>query len=278
MRVSLTILAAISLAACSPSVPDSGQGVGFDDYDTYLNARAGGAGQPAVPESLILPPPAQLQPIAPSTAFSTSSAAAAIDNATGAAPQQGQIIGTAVPQAPLQPIIAQPVLEQPVFVPPAPLANGELAAVRPRGNAPAGITETVQEMTAVPGGVSDEQDFEAVAARETIESDKARIEQNRAKYQIDQPGALPQRTASTGTNIVEYALATQHPLGVKLFRRSPFKANKAAAACASQPTEDAAQEAFLTAGGPDRDRLGLDPDGDGYACGWDPNTYRAVAQ
>jgi hypothetical protein len=277
MRVSLTLLAALGLAACSPSVPDSGQGVGFDDYDTYLRARADGANPPAAPQSAILPPTVALQPIAPSTGFSTSGAAAAIANAAGTAPEQGQIIGSDVLQAPIQPMV-QPVLEQPVFVPPAPLANGELAAVRPRGNAPAGITETVQEMTAVPGGVSDEQDFEAVSARETIESDKARIEQNRAKYQIDQPGALPQRTTSTGTNIVEYALATQHPLGVKLFRRSPFKAKKAASACASQPTEDAAQEAFLSAGGPDRDRLGLDPDGDGYACGWDPNTYRAVAQ
>jgi hypothetical protein len=157
----------------------------------------------------------------------------------------------------------------------APAANGEFAAVRPRGNAPAGITETVSEMAAV-GGVSDEQDFEAVAARETIESDKARIERNRAQYQIDQPGALPQRTGPLGPSIVEYALATQHPVGVKLFRRSPFKLKKVEMACAPYANADLAQEAFLGAGGPDRDRLGVDPDGDGYACGWDPSPYRAV--
>lgn len=279
MRASLAILTAVSMAACSPSVPDSGQGVGFTDYDTYLRAQAAGGAQPAV---------TSLSPAA-ATGFSTSAVAAAIAKAEGTQTAgstigQGQIIGAPLAQPlalqPLaaQPLASQPVITQPVFVPPAPLANGELAAVRPRGNAPAGISETVQEMTAVPGGVSDEQDFEAVSARETIESDKARIAQNRAKYQIDQPGALPQRTEGSGTNIVEYALATQHPVGVKLFRRSPFKAKKAAAACAAQPTEDAAQEAFLAAGGPDRDRLALDPDGDGYACGWDPNTYRNVAQ
>ena len=30
-------------------------------------------------------------------------------------------------------------------------------------------------------------------------------------------------------------------------------------------------------GGPERDRNALDPDGDGYACGWDPSVYRAAA-
>jgi hypothetical protein len=40
------------------------------------------------------------------------------------------------------------------------------------------------------------------------------------------------------------------------------------------PTQDAAQEAFLAAGGPERDRNNLDPDGDGFACWWDPEPFR----
>ena len=39
---------------------------------------------------------------------------------------------------------------------------------------------------------------------------------------------------------------------------------------------DAAQRAFLAGGGPARDRYGVDPDGDGFACTWDPGPYRAL--
>ncbi len=28
------------------------------------------------------------------------------------------------------------------------------------------------------------------------------------------------------------------------------------------------------AGGPERDQFGIDPDGDGYACRWDPSPFR----
>jgi hypothetical protein len=35
-----------------------------------------------------------------------------------------------------------------------------------------------------------------------------------------------------------------------------------------------AQIAFLERGGPKRDTLGLDPDGDGFACYWDPAPFR----
>ena len=32
----------------------------------------------------------------------------------------------------------------------------------------------------------------------------------------------------------------------------------------------------LERGGPQRDRLGVDPDGDGFACSWNPTPFRAV--
>ena len=121
-----------------------------------------------------------------------------------------------------------------------------------------------------PGTVSDEQDFDAVSARETIESDKARIERNRAHYQVDQPGALPQRAGDTGPNIVEFALSTSHPKGTQMYKRSSLSLTKPGAACNKYPSPDLAQQAFLESGGPVKDRKGLDPDGDGYACAWDP--------
>ena len=39
-----------------------------------------------------------------------------------------------------------------------------------------------------------------------------------------------------------------------------------------------AQIDFLAKGGPERDRLGVDPDGDGYACAWNPAPFRAAVR
>lgn len=244
------------MTACAPQVPDSGKGVGFSDYNTYLRQQS--AQRPPVfdPQNTSAAPAAS---ILPSTGFSTTAAAAAIAKAEGTAPPQygntGQIIGASLSADPLPQ--AAPAL---------------------RGITPAGIQEITVTYNASPVSVSDEQDFDAVAARRSIESDKQQIERNRAQYKIDQPFALPKRSGNIGPSIVEYALATQHPVGVKLFRRSPLRFKNPQAACAAYDTEDIAQEAFLMAGGPNRDPLGIDPDGDGFACGWDPRPFRAFAQ
>jgi hypothetical protein len=148
---------------------------------------------------------------------------------------------------------------------------------RPRGNAPAGIVETTSEMKNSTT-ISDEQDFAAVSQRETIESDKERIARNRAQYQIDQPTALPQRAGDTGPNIVQFAISANNPRGTQVYKRSALRLNSYNSACAKFASPDLAQEAFLAAGGPAKDRKGLDPDGDGYACGWDPAPFRAAVQ
>jgi hypothetical protein len=126
--------------------------------------------------------------------------------------------------------------------------------------------------------LSDEQDFNAVAARETIESDAERRRQQQAQLVVVQPTAVPVRTGPSGPNVVEYALATRHEPGVKIYQRFPIRLRSPAAACAAFASNDLAQEAFLARGGPERDPLGLDPDGDGYACGWDPRPFRAAVQ
>jgi hypothetical protein len=244
MRAPVFLLAALGLAACSPQVPDSGAGVGFNDYNSY-NA----------------PAPIAPLPVAPASGFSPDAAAAAIAKAEG---------GSLTPAA---------VAPQPVLVPQ--VQPQALPATRPRGNAPAGIQETTSEMTgsepvAVVGGVSDEQDFEAVKARETIASDKARIENNRAQYQVDQPTALPQRSGDEGPSIVEFAISTTHPVGTQMYNRSSLRLTNSGTACAKFSSPDLAQEAFLAAGGPNKDRKGVDPDGDGYACAWDPAPFRTA--
>ena len=254
----------LGLAACgAPQVPDSGpsanagNGVGFQDYNSYI--RDSTAGIPATST----PPGAAAGSPAPS-GFSTDGAAAAITAAEGGttAPATGAPLTSA-------PLDATGLTTGSVVAPPI-----DQTGERARGNAPAGIAQTTAEMNFVTGGVSDEQDFAAVKSRETIASDKARIEANRAQYVVIQPGALPVRPGDTGPNIAQYAVATNNPLGEPLYRRPSFYLTNPQKACAKFASPDLAQEAFLAAGGPDRDTKALDPDGDGYACSWDPRPFR----
>lgn len=126
--------------------------------------------------------------------------------------------------------------------------------------------------------ISDEQDFDAVSARESIESDAARLERLRQEYQVITPRPVPERSGSGEPNIVAFALETSHPVGQQVYRRSGSQPSQEAflARCAAFVSPDAAQRAFLEDGGPERDRRSLDPDGDGYACAWDPTPFRAA--
>lgn len=149
-----------------------------------------------------------------------------------------------------------------------------LAAPAPVQNTPVPAA-SLQPIATNNAGISDENDFDAVAQRQTIESDAARIAQNRAQYQVVQPEALPTRNNDGGPNIVQYALQTNHPRGQKIYSRSNFSGQgRFERNCARYASNDLAQIDFLARGGPENDRKGLDPDGDGYACGWDPRPFR----
>lgn len=127
--------------------------------------------------------------------------------------------------------------------------------------------------------ISDEQDFGAVSSRESIESDAERLTAQKNAYQVIAPTALPTRSGGSGATVVEFALSTTNAVGQTIYRRSNALAgNRFDRNCAKYTSADRAQEAFLKAGGPKRDPKGLDPDGDGFACYWDPAPYRfAVA-
>jgi hypothetical protein len=92
------------------------------------------------------------------------------------------------------------------------------------------------------------------------------------------PVRLGARPAQDGPNVVAFALATNHAVGTSRYGRSDPSADRAERACARYVSDDLAQEAFLQAGGPEGDRLGMDPDGDGYACGWDPERFRRAVR
>lgn len=132
--------------------------------------------------------------------------------------------------------------------------------------------------TPAAAGLSDEQDFQAVTARETIESDAARLARLRATREVVAPQPVPARPDGAAPNIVSYAVAATNGVGQSVHSRSVLSgARQQRRACARFASPDRAQEAFLAAGGPRRDRYGLDPDGDGFACAWDPAPFRAAA-
>lgn len=244
MQSPKVILALLALTACAPPVPNSGAGVGFDNYSDYVRQRdADASGQVGQPLGA-----APSQPT-----FSTDAVGAAIDNAeSGTTPPTGRVIGQAtMPQTPYT----------------------ASTASRPRGDAPLGIKQEAGEM-AGNAGISDEQDFNAVAARETIDSDAERLARQRAQYEVIAPTALPQRTGSAGPGIVQFALSTTNAPGVQMYSRGGLFARDPLRTCAKYASPDLAQEAFLANGGPQRDKEGLDPDGDGFACGWDPRPFR----
>jgi hypothetical protein len=252
MRFAVLGVVVLGLSACAPEVPESG--VGFDSYQSYSADRDA--------QLRGLPAPST---VPPATGFDPARVGAAIDAA-----EQGTALPPAGAPAPLSTAPGTGALVG---------GSAALEADRPRGNAPAGIAETTSEMTGVGSpGISDEQDFNAVSARETIESDAERIARNKAQYQVVAPTPLPPREGNTTPVLVEFALSTTNAVGEQVYNRSGIRLNSYEAACKRYRSPDLAQEAFLGSGGPRRDPKGLDPDGDGFACAWDPRPFRAALQ
>lgn len=256
-----------ALAACQPAVPDSGalpgspgRGVGFD---TSAAARSQAT-------------QAQLPAAAPvqSQALPTASAASsATPSRPATAPARDPLIARAETALGGTPAASQPRGPNPDDAENAraTAANSgqEVVIASPSNQAPTIINNP---------GISDENSFDAVSSRESIASDKERIARNRAQYEVVQPTALPDRAGGGQPNVVAYALQTSHPKGTQIYRRLGFNTSaKFARNCAVYSSADEAQIDFLARGGPERDRQGLDPDGDGYACNWDPRPYRRAA-
>ncbi len=89
---------------------------------------------------------------------------------------------------------------------------------------------------------------------------------------------LPEGMSVLGANVVAFALSTEHNVGDRVYSRFPFRLGGREVRCSDFRTTDLAQDWFLTNEGPERDRAGLDPDGDGFACNWTPERYRAEAR
>ncbi|APX10942.1 excalibur calcium-binding domain-containing protein [Tateyamaria omphalii] len=265
-RSFLMLGAVAGLAACQPAIPDSnpgefvdpGRGVGFDNPNTLAarEARDAQLTGPAVQAA----PPVGAQTLPPASAGQASGAPVR--------PTAGQ-----TPRAVSNPASLDAELAQIA-------ANNDAAAAQAnsgRSVVNASPSNAAPVILNNPG-ISDENSFDAVASRESIESDAARLEANRQQYQVVQPTALPSRTGGAQPNVVQYALQTRHPKGTQVHRRfSVGSAARFERNCAAYNSADEAQIDFLARGGPERDRQGLDPDGDGYACAWDPAPFRRAA-
>ncbi|WP_226781762.1 hypothetical protein [Oceaniglobus trochenteri] len=255
-RVSVAV-ATLGLAACQPAIPDSGAGVGFSSYEAYEQSRIDRELALQRGES-VFPPGTQTDGAATAT----------------------------TPSAPNRPVISGEELRS-AGLPVAGGADAGAGAVSP--GAPVSATTPGTTIPAAPPvattpigtnnpGISDEQDFGAVSERQTIESDAERLARQRAAYKVVQPTAVPTRPGDDTPNIVAYALSTTNAVGQKMYSRGGFNADsKFLRACASYSSSDKAQEDFLRNGGPQKDRKGVDPDGDGFACYWDPTPFRKVA-
>lgn len=261
------IMAAV-LAGCVSAPNDVQQGVGFNDYQSYLAAES------ARREALRNPPVAILPPAAaPMTATATPTlvpATAPLSQDALLAARARAAIDAAAPQA------AAPQAVAPTAAPVS--ASGAVASPQVTTIASAATSAAAPARLPASGGISDEQDFDAVAARETIESDAERRARMQQQLVVVPPEPVPDRPQSVGPSVVNYAIATSHPMGQRVYARSPLGRGRHAENCAAYRSADLAQEDFLARGGPNRDPLVLDPDGDGYACAWDPAPYRAAAQ
>ncbi|PJE32179.1 hypothetical protein PSM7751_01962 [Pseudooceanicola marinus] len=261
MREITLAVALLALASCTPGVPDSAAGVGFGDYQSYQQQR-----DAELQSSTIAPPPNVSSETLPGqqdaagerplSAMNTLPAGA--ETTPAGAGNQGADSAEAIAAD------AQAALN---------------AATANSGEAPLEASPANPAPEAVnPLGISEENDFGAVDQQRSIEEDAEFIQENRARYEQIQPEALPER-ADTGPNLAAYALGTTHSVGTPLYTRIGINAEaRYTRNCAKYASPDLAQADFLSKGGPQRDRMGLDPDGDGFACTWDPAPFRKAAQ
>jgi hypothetical protein len=255
MRYLLCGVALMGLAGCEPSIPDSAAGVGFGSYSEFQKQQAQ---RDAALAGEALPAP---------LAVSEETLEPSRTGVSGTVPTTGAPLSATGTTAANQ---SESEAERIAAATAAALNSGEKPVeASPSNPAPVQMNHP---------GISSENDFNAVSAERSIESDAARLAQNRAQYEVVQPTAVPTRSGSGGPNIVEYALSTDNPMGRQLYKRSPLStASRAARNCAAYASPDLAQADFLKRGGPNRDRKGLDPDGDGYACSWDPRPFRKAS-
>lgn len=247
-------LALTGLAACSDGnsaynamATMSQQGVGFGDYQRHMRAQlaAGNAGAQRQGTPYSIPPETP----------------AAQARAPLAAPGIGQGPLPVTPARGAAPPVPQPAVPQPAMPQPAAPTQAAVTPAGPEAERPAGLADSTT-FTPIPFG-----------ARPA----GAEIPPSGPAAEMVRVAAVP-TGAAQGPNVMAFALSTRHNVGTPMYRRTnPLRWARWERACLQFASQDLAQEAFLAAGGPERDPQNLDPDGDGFACWWDPTVLRRAA-
>lgn len=260
MRFPLAFCAFILVSACTGGAPYSnvidtaGGGVGFSDYAEYMRAQE------------------ELSRIRREEA--AAAARATPQPAAGTAPIgfQPQGFGTAQTQMPAQASIGQPIATNSLQSQPLP----QQVRQPQQPQQPQGF-DTGQQVAAAPAAPSEEgvstQSYEAQPFGTPTQNRVVRRD-----YVPQVRVTAAEAPAASGPNLFMYALSTRHNVGEERYtRRHLLRWSRWEAACAQYPHQDLAQEAFLAAGGPEKDPEHMDPDGDGFACWWDPAPFRQAA-
>ena len=250
------------LAGCEGSAPYSnvidttGRGVGFSDYAQYMRAQEelSRIRRNEAAQARNVQAPANAPQFAQPSSAPASIGQQAVAAVRGGAPvPQAAPTPSPVPAAPQQ----FPVAQQTVG---APLSAIEPSA--PMQTASAGTGVSAQQFTPQP--------FGAAQPDRLVERDfvpQVRVSESEMS------------AGTSGPNLFVYALSTQHNVGQQRYTRNhPLRWRRWEGACGQFASQDLAQEAFLAAGGPERDPNHLDPDGDGFACWWDPTPFRQAAR
>ena len=259
MRIPLIVVAFTAISACSPSIPDSAAGVGFDDYSEYEAKRKA---QATTPTGCHPPAPSRNRVRRNHHNHDNAACAALGHHCEGA--------GHAPPPAPPQ------VSDS------ADLAAETQAHAWPRrapirGKPRSRPTPTIRRRR--PSPLQPEFQPRMTSKRWAMSARSRAMPSSwpatGRNIRWCNPPRCPHAPGDVGPNIVDYALSTRHPIGTKVYSRIGInKAARYQKNCAKYASADRAQKDFLSKGGPRRDKMGLDPDGDGYACSWNPEPFR----
>lgn len=164
----------------------------------------------------------------------------------------------------------------PAASPGAPLSEDDFTArIEGALGEPAGGPAEAAGVTASPTPLDDDRLNLTLYTIEQQKLDAAAAERElahaRSQLVIVEPEALPNQVGA-GENIALFAQRATNAVGEQIYPRN--RGLGFGNSCGRYQTADAAQRAFLAAGGPQQDSYNLDPDGDGFACAWDPAPYR----
>lgn len=235
MRI-LTILPLVAIAACTSGAPQP---------VTIYEVPQPGYQQPAYQQ----PPATGTASSFGGESFGTTTTAIAPSSAVNVGPGPGQ---NAAPGSTIS-----------YDTPPGGAMTAPGAIAPEQGAAPGQATQIGDDRLNLAEFSMEQQKIDAAIAEQELQA-------ARQQLVVVNPSGVPSEAA--GPNIVLFAQQSANAVGERVYPRN--RGIRLTSACSRYRSDDDAQRAFLAAGGPTSDGMGLDPDGDGFACDWNPAPFR----